>query len=402
MPIAKVRLEDGRIARLEVPEGTTPEQVMAFVQNMPGKQSAPSPEKMSPLGTEDDTLQIVNPFGKNFDTGVRIGADFSNFLAGAGKSFADTAQGVRQIFGKDSTADVEERRRLDAPLMDTSAGFAGNVVGAGAQMAPAMFIPGANTAVGSGILGAGFSALGPVGEGESRAKNTAVGAVLGVAGHKAGKLLGKGVSAASKRVANIEQKVAEKAAAQAASETASARSAAGNAAQNAYRQLEHLRELKVSRALTPDESALVSKLEKELADKALEKLMPAAALKNETAAAYSEAMRTEAERAAKIAAEKLSGKEVKSQIMARLKRYGPAALGGMAGNLIFPGLGGAVGGAATGLVLRPALRSMVNLSKNPAVQRQALMPIANSGLLSNPNLPRMLGLLGPSIYAAQE
>lgn len=40
MPIAKVQLPDGRIGRFEVPDGTTPEQVMAFVQqNMP--QTAP-------------------------------------------------------------------------------------------------------------------------------------------------------------------------------------------------------------------------------------------------------------------------------------------------------------------------------------------------------------------------
>lgn len=30
MPVAKVQLADGRIARFDVPEGTTPEQVTAF------------------------------------------------------------------------------------------------------------------------------------------------------------------------------------------------------------------------------------------------------------------------------------------------------------------------------------------------------------------------------------
>ena len=401
MPIAKVKMPDGRIARLEVPEGTTPEQVMEFVQKI--RPSAPQQEeKYSALGTDEDTLQVYNPFGKNIDTGVNIGADFSNFLAGAGKSFADTAQGVRQIFGSDNTADVEERRRLDAELMDTKAGVSGNIAGGAAQLAPAMFIPGANTAVGSGLIGAGWSALGPVGEGESRGRNAAIGAALGVAGNKAGKYIGKGVSSASKRIANIERKVAEKAAAQAASETASARSAAGSAAQNAYRQLEHLRELKALRGLAPEEALIAKELEKELSQKAAEKLIPAAALKKATAQAYREAIETESERAAKLTAEKLSGKEVKSQIMARLKRYGPAALGGMAGNMLFPGLGGAVGGAATGLVLRPAIHSMRRLAQNPAVQRQMLMPIANSGLLSNPNLPKIMGLLGPLVYSSQE
>ena len=105
-------------------------------------------------------------------------------------------------------------------------------------------------------------------------------------------------------------------------------------------------------------------------------------------------MKTEVARAQKYAVEKLSRSEINQQIMARLKRYGPAAVGGMLGNMVFPGLGGAVGGAATGLVLRPALRSMVNLSKNPAVQHGLLSPLQSSALLTKPVLPISSLLLG--------
>lgn len=323
-------------------------------------------------------------------------------LAGAGKAFTDLGRGAAQMVGFGSRENVDETKRLDAPLMNTKAGVVGNIGGNIAAAVPAAFIPGANTAVGATLVGAGLGALQPVGQDDSRLQNTLTSGALGLAGFGAGRLLGKGVSAASKKMTSIEQRVAEKAAQQAASETASARSAAGNAAQNAYRQLEHLRELKAARALTPDEQLVVSSLEKELAEKALEKLMPAAAQKEATAQAYREAIQTEAGRAAKIAGEKLSNKEIKTQVMARLKRYGPAAVGGMIGNLIFPGLGGSVGGAATGLVLRPAIRSMFNLAKNPAVQHGLLSPIANSGVLANPANPQLLGLLGPSIYAAQQ
>lgn len=358
-------------------------------------------------GRPEDTLQVWNPAtlinskATNFDTGINIGEDVSNFLAGAGKSFYDTARGIGQIAGAVSREDVDEQRKLDAELSNTKAGKFGEFSGAVAQFLPTVFIPGANTATGATLAGAGMGAIGPVGTDESRLTNAVTGAVLGVAGHGAGKVIGKTASSVSNKIAKIEQKIAEKSAAMAASETASARSAAGNAAQNAYRQLEHLRELKASRAFTPDEDALIKSLEKELSDKALEKLIPAAALKNETSAAYSEAMRTEAERATKIAAEKLSGNEVKQQMMARIKRYGPAAVGGMVGNMIFPGLGGSVGGAATGLVLRPAIRSMFNLAKNPAVQHKLLSTLENR-FASDPNLPTYLRLLGPSIYAAQE
>ena len=52
--------------------------------------------------------------------------------------------------------------------------------------------------------------------------------------------------------------------------------------------------------------------------------------------------------------------------------------------------------------MRPAIHSMRRLAQNPAVQYQMLGPLANSGLLGDLADPRLLGLLGPSIYAAQE
>ena len=50
MPVAKFQLEDGRIARFEVPEGTTPEQANALISGYfnPTKPSAPPEEKYDP------------------------------------------------------------------------------------------------------------------------------------------------------------------------------------------------------------------------------------------------------------------------------------------------------------------------------------------------------------------
>lgn len=329
-------------------------------------------------------------------------SDSEKFWAGAGKSVYDLGRGAGQIVGMVDREDVDESKRMDAPLMKTGYGKAGNIAGNIAASVPAAFIPGANTALGATLIGAGMGGLQPVGEGESRTLNTVLGGATGLAGYGAGKLINKAVTSSSNKVAAIDKSVAQKAAADAASETASARSAAGNAAQNAYRQLEHLRELGAMRALTPDEAMIAAQLEKELAEKAVEKLIPAVGQKEATAAAYKEMLESETKRAADLVAKRLGSGEVKNQIMARVKRYGPAAVGGILGNMIFPGLGGAVGGAATGLVLRPTIRSAFNLAKNPAVQRQLLSPIANSGLLSNPEIPRALGLLGPSIYFGNE
>jgi len=321
-------------------------------------------------------------------------SDAEKFGAGAGKAFVDLGRGGAQMVGLGpSKAQVEETRTLEKPLMKSGYANAGNVAGNVAASIPATFIPGANSLVGSAVLGSALGALQPVGEDESRTKNAALAAAIGLGGFGVGKLLGKAVSAAGNKMGGIELKVAEKAAQQAASETASARSAAGNAAQNAYRQLEHLRELGALRGLSAEEAQIAKELSLELAQKAQEKLIPAAALKKSAAQAYQEAISGESERAAQLAADKLGGAEVKRQVMARLKRYGPAAVGGMIGNMLLPGLGGAVGGAATGLVLRPTIRSAMNLAKNPAVQHAVLSPIAKANALQNPNLPIALSLL---------
>ena len=377
------------------------------IRKMRGTQSAANATP-SALGREEDTLQVWNPAqlwdekATNFDTGINIGADVSNALAGAGKGFVDLGRRVGQVTGQVSESDIDEVKARDKALMNTKAGISGNIGANIAAMLPALAIPGVNTALGATMLGAGMGAMETTGTDDSTLRNIILGGGLGAAGYGAGKLLNKAASSAGRKVADIEAKVTAKAAEAAASETASARSAAGTAAQNAYRQLEHLRELKALRGLTPEEVKIAKELTKELAQKAQEKLIPAAALKKATAQSYQEAIASEADRAAKLAAEKLGTGEAKHQVMARLKRYGPAAVGGMIGNVLFPGLGGAVGGAATGLVLRPAIHSMRRLAQNPAVQRQMLMPLMNSEILNSKYLPLILAMAGPSVYAAKE
>lgn len=370
---------DGEAFEVTAPDGATEDAVLRYAQAVwkAKPKSLSAPKKADP--TED------------MSTGERV-------LAGAGKAFVDIGRGIGQMTGLVSQAEIDEAKRLDAPLMDTGAGMAGNI---GANMLTAL-VPGGNTVKGAALVGGALSALQPTATGESRARNAFVGAGLGAGGALAAKGIGKGLDAAKGRMASLSAKVEARAAADAAAETASARSAAGRAAQDAYKQLEHLRELDAVGALTPEQSQLFKELSEELAKKAQEKLVPAAAMKKETAKLYREAIETETERAVKLAADRLSGKEAKGQAMARLKRYGPAAVGGVIGNALFPGMG-AVGGAATGLVLRPAIHSMRRLAQNPAVQYQMLSPIAGSGLLGDlAENPRLLGLLAPSIYAAQE
>ena len=290
-------------------------------------------------------------------------------LAAAGTGVTNLWEGVKQFAGQEDKSQIAANRiiRDEAPV--------GAIAGDVALTALPFSMVG-NSVKGAAAIGGGYGLSQPV-EGATGiaeiAKGKATNAVIGAAAAGAGQAVSnKLFGAVGNKMSSIEQKVQDKAAKVAASETASARSAAGRAAQDAYKQLEHLRELGANRALTPSEKLTVQSLERELAEKALEKLMPAAASKQATSEAYKEAMKTEAQRAAEYAASKLSGNEAKQQLMARIKRYGPAVAGGVMGNFLFPGIGGAMGGAASGLVLRPAVRSMINLSSNPAVQHGLL------------------------------
>lgn len=108
------------------------------------------------------------------------------FLAGAGKAFYDVGRGAGQLVGAVSREDVEESRKLDAPLMRTGAGRVGNIAGGMAAFAPTALIPGAGTAAGAALVGGGMGALQPVGEQDSRLKNIAMGTGLGVVGQQIG------------------------------------------------------------------------------------------------------------------------------------------------------------------------------------------------------------------------
>lgn len=130
------------------------------------------------------------------------------FWAGMGKAFTDAGRGVKQVLDAPATAlesvfdpsgklsksvgmptakasaaatqeDINQSRVIDKPLMDTTAGTVGNVAGNVAIALPTVFVPGAQTVAGSALTGAGMGFVQPVAEGESRLKNTAVGAALG-------------------------------------------------------------------------------------------------------------------------------------------------------------------------------------------------------------------------------
>jgi len=98
--------------------------------------------------------------------------------------------------GLPTAADVAASRQIDAPLMATTAGSAGNIAGKVAATIPAAFIPGANGLVGATLIGGAQGLLEPTTADESVTRNALVGAAGGAAGYGAGKLVGAGVRAA--------------------------------------------------------------------------------------------------------------------------------------------------------------------------------------------------------------
>lgn len=172
---------DGRKFEVTAPDGATQEQVLAYVQQQAAPKKAAA-ERYDP-------------------TDGMSGAE--KFLAGTGKAFVDTARGLGQLVGLTSQEEVDAAKRLDAPLMDTGAGMAGNVagnlatmvgpgaaVGAAGKIAAAPRVVNAaraallpETIKGAAVSGAAMGGIQPVASDESRLLNMALGAAGGAAGN---------------------------------------------------------------------------------------------------------------------------------------------------------------------------------------------------------------------------
>ena len=197
-----IQTKDGIILR-GIPEGTPDDVIKARIAKIRAGTAAPDPSEGGlPL----------RPFG--VDTGLTMPQGVSRFAAGAGKAISDLGSGIQtagaeamdalsprsqtlsgQIApgtrGDELRRKTDEERSLSAPLLNTGAGFAGNVAGNVAALAPAAFVPGANTYAGAALVGGLAGGLAPVGTEDNRAGNTLLGAGAGVAGQAAGNFLGR-------------------------------------------------------------------------------------------------------------------------------------------------------------------------------------------------------------------
>lgn len=181
MPKYRITSPDGKTYEITAPDGASMEEVKAYAMNHHARTFSP------PATTNYDPTDGMSTFDKA--------------AAGAGKAVYDAGRGIGQLVGLQSQSDIDEAKRLDAPLMKTKAGIAGNIGGNIAMVA----IPGAAAMkYGSKIplLGRGLSTLGrisvlptgikesalagtilggtqPVSSDESRLNNAVIGAVSG-------------------------------------------------------------------------------------------------------------------------------------------------------------------------------------------------------------------------------
>lgn len=195
-----VRLPDGTIIK-NVPDGTSKADLVAKLQRngmaVPSEWLAatPTPKPQIPQADPSEggsTIQVYNPFGKNLDTGMKVGQATTRVLAGIGSGLDDLKTGVGQRLGFIDQASVDEKKRRDAPLKATTAGTVGNVIGKVAVGLPAAFVPGANTLAGAGLIGGAQGVLEPTASDESVAKNALIGASAGAGGVVLGRVLRAG------------------------------------------------------------------------------------------------------------------------------------------------------------------------------------------------------------------
>ena len=139
MAIAEIELPDGRVVELEVPDGTSEQQIMAWIQANPQElEKAPTAK---PQDTGMGMSELLGQTTRSLKTAIP--GPLGDFVAGVSSGYASIPEGIRQAYNK-VTGDEEELARLNAEYEqrkaklreltgDSTTAAAGDVVG---QIAP--------------------------------------------------------------------------------------------------------------------------------------------------------------------------------------------------------------------------------------------------------------------------
>ncbi len=161
---------DGKLHVIEGPDDASPADIEAAANSLPQLRAEPIVGTKAPVrkgGTGGGLSR--DAVGSN---GPQIGPDYSPtagmstgalMVTGAGKAMSDAALGIKGLF-TDTSGDVADMRRRDAPLMDTGAGLAGNALtNVGIALAPGAALKGVSYLAGAAGAPAAADALGVAG-----------------------------------------------------------------------------------------------------------------------------------------------------------------------------------------------------------------------------------------------
>jgi hypothetical protein len=167
----EVTAPDGRKFRVSAPEGASQNDILSYAQKQWDRRA--QSERVASQIENDTITQGAKNFAKDMPLGSQV-------LAGAGSAVQNVVDASKQLVGRGPNAEqVQERRALDAPLMQTAGGLAGNVAGNLTMMAPASLMPGGATVPGAAAVGGILGALQPTVDATERLKNMGIGAALG-------------------------------------------------------------------------------------------------------------------------------------------------------------------------------------------------------------------------------
>ena len=174
-------------------DGESVRKLAAYLETMPAEERSAVGDFASGVGIG------VKKVGRALKQALDMGASALEEKFGG--------QGVSRALGmptaaeaaRATNADIQAANVADAPVLATTAGKFGNIVGQAGAVAPTMFIPGANTLTGAALIGAGTGALTTEGDLATRAKSGLAGAAGGVAGQ----LLGRGIGMGAEKLASM-------------------------------------------------------------------------------------------------------------------------------------------------------------------------------------------------------
>lgn len=193
------RIEVPGVGIVEFPDGMTDDQIVKAIR----ASSAQKPMNVNP--SEGQGTLKVGPL----DTGIATPQWLNRGLAGAGQALTNIGRGVGQSLGMVSRQDIEEARRLDAPLDATTAGKVGNFAGNVAALAPTAMIPGANTVAGASAIGAATGLMQPSTSTGETVGNTLFGTLGGAAGQAAANKIGQVARGSTSQITQGQQQAAQ-------------------------------------------------------------------------------------------------------------------------------------------------------------------------------------------------